>query len=111
VVHHSDVAFPCTVRQHKHRDVTVHSLCGQLRGRATCRTVRRDGVDILDHQVLVDVVDVGLVLAENQHRGGRFLEALEEVDNLRLLLHVLHLLDHVEIRSACVARPTLSYLM
>jgi hypothetical protein len=48
---------------------------------------------------LTDIIDIGLVLAKNDGRWCRLLEALEEVDYSRLLLHIFHLLDHVEVGS------------
>ena len=56
-----------------------------------------DGGDALDEQVLVDLVDVGLGLAEDEDGRRRLLEALEQVEHLRLLLDVLDLLDHVQV--------------
>ena len=49
---------------------------------------------------LTDIIDIGLVLAKNDGGWCRLLKALEEVDYPRLLLHILHLLDHVEVGSA-----------
>eukprot|EP00906_Rhabdomonas_costata_P027069 RCo038502 len=63
----------------------------------TLAPVNRHRVDALQEKVLMDVVHVGLVLAEHQHRGRRLLQALKEIHNLCLLLNVLHLLDDVQV--------------
>mmetsp|Transcript_7372 Transcript_7372/g.12730 ORF Transcript_7372/g.12730 Transcript_7372/m.12730 type:complete len:419 (+) Transcript_7372:2350-3606(+) len=57
----------------------------------------------LKQQVLVDVVHVGLVLAEDQHRRRRLLKALQQVHDLGLLLDVLHLLDDIQVGSSRAA--------
>ena len=49
---------------------------------------------------LTDIIDIGLVLAKNDGRWCRLLEALEEIDYPCLLLDIFHFLDHVEIGSA-----------
>jgi hypothetical protein len=51
-------------------------------------------------QVLVDIVNVGLLLREDHDGGWRLLQALEEVDNLGFGLDILHLLDNVEVGRA-----------
>mmetsp|Transcript_13892 Transcript_13892/g.58837 ORF Transcript_13892/g.58837 Transcript_13892/m.58837 type:complete len:221 (-) Transcript_13892:1282-1944(-) len=55
----------------------------------------------LQQQVLVDVVDVAFVLAEDQHGRRGLLEALQKVHDLSLLLDVLDLLNDVQV---CCAR-------
>mmetsp|Transcript_45128 Transcript_45128/g.118390 ORF Transcript_45128/g.118390 Transcript_45128/m.118390 type:complete len:308 (+) Transcript_45128:198-1121(+) len=62
--------------------------------------VDRDGRDALEHQVLVDIVTLRLRLAKDEDWRRRLLQALKQVDDLRLLLDVLHLLDHVQIGRA-----------
>mmetsp|Transcript_48848 Transcript_48848/g.139856 ORF Transcript_48848/g.139856 Transcript_48848/m.139856 type:complete len:568 (+) Transcript_48848:151-1854(+) len=65
--------------------------------------VDRHDLDALQQQVLVHVVHVRLVLAENQHGWRGLLQALEQVDQLRLLLDVLDLLDDVQVCRTCTA--------
>ena len=54
----------------------------------------------MGHSPKIFTVDVSLVLAKDEHGGSCLLEALEQVDDLGLLLDVLHLLDDVEVGSA-----------
>jgi hypothetical protein len=46
----------------------------------------------LEQQVLVDVIDIGLALAEDNHRRGGLLQALEQVHDFGFFLYVFHLL-------------------
>ena len=50
---------------------------------------------IMFYKVLVDVVDIALTLAEDQHWRGSLLEAFQQVHNFGLLFDILNLLDHI----------------
>mmetsp|Transcript_5013 Transcript_5013/g.14398 ORF Transcript_5013/g.14398 Transcript_5013/m.14398 type:complete len:340 (+) Transcript_5013:537-1556(+) len=63
--------------------------------------VNGHGLDTLQQKVFVDVVHVGLALAEDDYGRGRLLEALQEVDDFGLLLHVFHLLYYVQVGRPC----------
>mmetsp|Transcript_24018 Transcript_24018/g.48470 ORF Transcript_24018/g.48470 Transcript_24018/m.48470 type:complete len:260 (-) Transcript_24018:1275-2054(-) len=86
------------VRRHQHVRL-AHLECFRriLAVLLRLSTVRAHRVCSLEEEVLVDVVDVGLVLAEYERGGRCLLEALEEVDDPSLLLHILHLLDNVQV--------------
>mmetsp|Transcript_60074 Transcript_60074/g.95398 ORF Transcript_60074/g.95398 Transcript_60074/m.95398 type:complete len:278 (+) Transcript_60074:225-1058(+) len=64
-------------------------------------SVDGDSSHSLQQQVLVHVVDIALIAAKDENRRRRLLEALEQIHDLGLVLHVLHFLDHVEIGGAC----------
>mmetsp|Transcript_20389 Transcript_20389/g.52985 ORF Transcript_20389/g.52985 Transcript_20389/m.52985 type:complete len:294 (+) Transcript_20389:200-1081(+) len=66
-------------------------------------TVDCHGLDPLEQQVLVHVINIALLLAEDEHGWGCLLQALEQVHDLGFLLDVLHLLDHIEIGGAGAA--------
>jgi len=62
--------------------------------------MNRARLNPLQEQILVNVINIGFVLAENQHRRRRLLQAMQEVEELRFLLDVLYLLDNVQVRGA-----------
>mmetsp|Transcript_30466 Transcript_30466/g.76481 ORF Transcript_30466/g.76481 Transcript_30466/m.76481 type:complete len:586 (-) Transcript_30466:154-1911(-) len=81
----------------------LERLDGELALLLIFRAVHRHRLHALQQQVLVDVVHVAFVFAEDEHRRRRFLQALQQVHNLGLLLHVLHLLQHVQVCGARAA--------
>ena len=59
--------------------------------------------DTLQEQVLLNVVDLVLVLAKDDDRGWRLLQALEEIHHFRFLLDVLDHLQDIQVRCAGTA--------
>lgn len=53
--------------------------------------------DTFQKKKFLDVIDIGFVLAENQHRGWGFLETLKEVYDSCFLLDILNLLDDIKV--------------
>mmetsp|Transcript_39476 Transcript_39476/g.100069 ORF Transcript_39476/g.100069 Transcript_39476/m.100069 type:complete len:237 (+) Transcript_39476:427-1137(+) len=62
-----------------------------------------NGLHTLAKEVLVDDVDIHLVFREDQHRRGGLLQAFQQVDDLRLLFHVLYFLDDIQVGGAGAA--------
>mmetsp|Transcript_10582 Transcript_10582/g.34967 ORF Transcript_10582/g.34967 Transcript_10582/m.34967 type:complete len:244 (+) Transcript_10582:1622-2353(+) len=94
-------SFRCDVRRDE--DVLVAALeggDGMVPLGLVLAAVDRHGVDAFEEEVLVDVVDVVLLLAENHHRRRGLLEAFQHVDDAGLGLDVLDFLDDVEVRRA-----------
>eukprot|EP00754_Rhynchopus_humris_P038759 Rhum_TRINITY_DN21374_c0_g1::Rhum_TRINITY_DN21374_c0_g1_i1::g.173678::m.173678 len=64
-------------------------------------TVDGNGLNAFQEKIFVDVVNVRLLLSKDQHGRWCLLQALQQVDQLHVLLHVLHLLPDVEGGSTC----------
>ena len=56
-----------------------------------------DGLDALEEEVLLDVVDFVLIFAEDDNWGRRLLEAFQEVDHFGFLFDVFNDLENVEV--------------
>mmetsp|Transcript_385 Transcript_385/g.660 ORF Transcript_385/g.660 Transcript_385/m.660 type:complete len:754 (+) Transcript_385:108-2369(+) len=52
----------------------------------------------LQEQILVNIIHISLLLTKNDHWRRRLLQTLQQIHDLRLLLHVLHLLNDIQIR-------------
>ncbi len=52
-----------------------------------------------EKQVLLNVIDLGLLLREDEDRRRCLLQTLEQVHKLGLLLDKLHFLQHIKIGS------------
>eukprot|EP00162_Nutomonas_longa_P013868 comp21740_c0_seq1/m.48537 comp21740_c0_seq1/g.48537 ORF comp21740_c0_seq1/g.48537 comp21740_c0_seq1/m.48537 type:complete len:342 (+) comp21740_c0_seq1:336-1361(+) len=94
-----------------HEDVCM-SLLGQVHFECADRFVALllglacvdgDGIDALEQEILVHVVDIDLVFAKNDHSRSGLLQALEQVDDFGLLLDILDLLHDVEICGSSAA--------
>lgn len=62
-----------------------------------------DHFHTLYEEVLIDIVDVVLVLAEDHHWWRGLFQAVQQIGQLFLLFHVEHLLDDVEIDLTAAA--------
>mmetsp|Transcript_1631 Transcript_1631/g.5041 ORF Transcript_1631/g.5041 Transcript_1631/m.5041 type:complete len:378 (+) Transcript_1631:380-1513(+) len=71
-------------------------------------TVHSHRLDALGEQILVDVVHLALLLREDEHRGSRLLQHLQQIDDLGLLLDVLNLLDDVQVGGSGTAHVHLN---
>ena len=103
-----DVGKVQTLSSHVRRDQHILTLSLELADRPVAlilalTSVNRHRLDAFQQQILVDVVDVTFVLAEDEHGRRGLLETLQKVHDLRLLLHVLHLLYDVQVRGTRAA--------
>mmetsp|Transcript_72425 Transcript_72425/g.114831 ORF Transcript_72425/g.114831 Transcript_72425/m.114831 type:complete len:258 (-) Transcript_72425:1046-1819(-) len=60
-------------------------------------------LDCLQQEVLVNIVHIRLVLAKNQDWGWCLLQAFQQIHQFGLLLHILHLLDNIQVGSSGTA--------
>mmetsp|Transcript_49533 Transcript_49533/g.105967 ORF Transcript_49533/g.105967 Transcript_49533/m.105967 type:complete len:231 (+) Transcript_49533:524-1216(+) len=60
-------------------------------------------LDTLEEEVLMNIVDIGFVLAEDQHRRWGLLQTFQQVHQLGLLLHIFDFLDNIQVRCTSTA--------
>mmetsp|Transcript_4902 Transcript_4902/g.10818 ORF Transcript_4902/g.10818 Transcript_4902/m.10818 type:complete len:249 (+) Transcript_4902:213-959(+) len=62
-------------------------------------SVDTHGLHSLEQQVLMNIIHISLLLTKDNHGRSSLLQTLEQIHNLRLLLDIFHLLNHIQVRS------------